>query len=135
MPQLWQYKTSRTQEETGNQAVFLCYYSAFRLDSNKSMHSSALQGTDCINRSLARGCLGFALQLQGSTSRDRGRLNCYIPVPSFRAVYRKISVLIDICYLSFCFTVFKCLFKCDICSVKREFFFINRHFQEAEFFI
>ena len=44
------------------------------------MHSSALQGTDCKNRSLARGCLVVAMQLQGNTSRDRGRLNCYAPL-------------------------------------------------------
>ncbi|QMW77015.1 hypothetical protein E5259_05035 [Blautia producta] len=31
----------------------------------------------CKNRSLARGCLGIALQMQGNTSRDSGRLNCY----------------------------------------------------------
>ena len=51
--------------------VKIRYYSAFRLHSNKSMH------TDCKNRSLARGCLGIALQMQGNTSRDSGRLNCY----------------------------------------------------------
>ncbi|QMW79855.1 hypothetical protein E5259_20885 [Blautia producta] len=47
------------------------YYSAFRLHSNKSMH------TDCKNRTLARGCLGIALQMPGNTSRDSGGLNCY----------------------------------------------------------
>ena len=44
---------------------------ALRLHSNKSMH------TDCKKRSLTRDCLGIALQMQGNTSRDSGRLNCY----------------------------------------------------------
>jgi len=48
-----------------------CYYSALRLHSNKRMH------TDCKKRSLARGCLGLALQIQGNTSRDSERLNHY----------------------------------------------------------
>ena len=48
-----------------------CYYSALRLHSNKSMH------TDCKKRSLARGCLGLVLQMQGNTSRDSERLNHY----------------------------------------------------------
>ncbi|BFK28228.1 hypothetical protein F320042A7_37980 [Blautia producta] len=37
----------------------------------KSMH------TDCKSRSLARVCFGIALQMQGSTWRDSGSLNCY----------------------------------------------------------
>ena len=51
--------------------VKIRYYSALRLYSNNSMH------TDCKKRSLARDCLGIGLQMQGNTSRDSGRLNCY----------------------------------------------------------
>ena len=40
--------------------------------------------TDCTNRSLARGCLGIALQMQGNTSRDSGRLNCYLKYNVFK---------------------------------------------------
>ena len=56
--------------------VKIRYYSALRLHSNNSMH------TDCKKRSLARDCLGIALQMQGNTSRDSGRLNCYVYLPS-----------------------------------------------------
>lgn len=55
--------------------VKIRYYSALRLYSNNSMH------TDCKKRSLARDCLGIALQMQGNTSRDSGRLNCYHKYP------------------------------------------------------
>ena len=46
------------------------YYSVSRLHSSKSMY------TDCKNRSLAHGCLGIVLHLQGAASRDSKRLNC-----------------------------------------------------------
>ena len=51
--------------------VKIRYYSALRLYSNNSMH------TDCKKRSLARGCLGIALQMQGNTSQDSRILNYY----------------------------------------------------------
>ncbi len=66
------------------QFFWKCYYSAFRLHRSKSMHSSALQGTDSTNRSLARDCLGITLQLQDNASRDSGRLNCYLEITTFR---------------------------------------------------
>ena len=59
--------------------VKIRYYSALRLHSNKSMH------TDCKKRSLTRDCLGIALQMQGNTSRDSGRLNCYQNTPYLRS--------------------------------------------------
>ena len=60
-----------------NPHLMYCYYSTFRLHSNKDMH------TDCKNRSLARSCLGIALRMQGSTSRESGRLNCYFIVLNY----------------------------------------------------
>ena len=52
--------------------ISICNSSAFWLHCYKCMH------TGCDFRSLAPASLGITLRMQRDTSRDIGRLNCYL---------------------------------------------------------
>ena len=71
--------------QRSNPGAAVCYYSAFRLHSNKR-HAHRLQKPES-GAWLPR----TALQMQGNTSRDSGRLNCY---SGFTMLQKSVDVIL-----------------------------------------